>query len=64
MENLPLLWFFLMKKDGSEEGELVTRPEWPSLRFDYRQIYGFDNGVFEPGQFPDLTAPGSSGECT
>ena len=47
-------------KDGS--GKHVSRPEWPSLRFDHRQIYVLDNGMFEPGELPDLTAPGSSGE--
>ena len=53
-----------MKKDGTEEGRPVPRPEWPSVRCDYRQIYGFNSGMFEPGQFLELTAPGSSGEWT
>ena len=60
------------KKDSSEEEGHVPRPEWPSLRYDYRQnlrtnsgmLVGFINGMFEPGQFLELTAPGSSGEWT
>ena len=42
----------------------VSLPEWPSLRFDYRQNFGFDNGMFEPGQLPYLTGFKSSGEWT
>ena len=69
---MPLCGSFSVKKDGSEEGRLVPRPEWPSLRYDYREIYGFNsgmfdgfnNGMFEPGHFLELTAPGSSGEWT
>ena len=60
------LWFFLMTKDGSEEGAPVPHLEWPSLCFDYRQNFGsgFDNGMFNAGRLPDLTAFGNSGEWT
>ena len=58
------LWFFLMEKDGSERGESEPLPEWPSPCWDLRQRYGLDSGRFGPGQLPDLTAPGSSGEWT
>ena len=44
------LWFFLMTKDGSEEG---AEPEWPSLCLDYRQNIGFDDGMFDPGWLLD-----------
>ena len=57
------LWFFLVKRDGSEEGAPVHRPEWPSPRFDYRQIFRIDR-VFEPGQLSEMAAFGSSGEWT
>ena len=42
------LWFFLMKKDENDNSEHL--PEWPSLKFDYRPIYGFDLdlGIFGP----------------
>ena len=30
------LWFFLMTKDGSEEG---AQPEWPSLCLDHRRSW-------------------------
>ena len=50
------LWFFLMAKNGGEEAAPAPLPEWPSLRFDYRRNFGFDNGMFEPGRLPDLTA--------
>ena len=43
---------------------LAPLPEWPSLRFDYRQNFGFDNGMFEPGRLPDLAAFGDSREWT
>ena len=42
-----------MTKNGCEEGAPVPLPEWPSLCFDDRQIFGFDNGMFDPGQAPD-----------
>ena len=32
-----------MTKDGSEEGVPLSLPLWPSLRFDFCQIFGFDN---------------------
>ena len=56
------LWLFLFEKEEYDKSEPL--PEWPSLRYDYRQIYGFDNGMFELGQLPDLLAFGSSGEWT
>ena len=48
-----------------KKGEPGPRPDWPSLRYDYREIYGFNggmldgfnNGMFEPGQLLELTAP-------
>ena len=40
------LWFFLMTKDGSEEG---AQPEWPSLCLDHRRNFGFDLGMFDTG---------------
>ena len=55
------LWFF--QKEENDKSP-ASSPEWPSLRYDYRQFYGLDNGMFEPGQLPDLTALGSSGEWT
>ena len=39
------LCFFLMKKENDKSEPL---PEWPSLKFDYRPIDGFDLGVFGP----------------
>ena len=44
-------WFFLMTKDGSEEG---AQPEWLSLCLDYRQNFGFDHGMFDPGWLLDM----------
>ena len=44
-----------MTKDGSE---------WPSMCSDYRENFGFGNGMFEQGRLPDLTAFGNSGEWT
>ena len=45
------LWFFLMTKDGSEEG---AQPEWPSLCLDHRQNFGFDHGMFDAGWILDM----------
>ena len=58
------LWFFLMEKDDNENDTSASLPEWPNLRYDYRQMYGFNSGMLEPGQSTDLQAPGSSGEWT
>ena len=44
-----------MKRQGGEEPPFASLPEWPSLCFDYRQKFGFDNAMFEPGRLPDLT---------
>ena len=43
------LWFFLAKKEENDKSEPL--PEWPSLRYDYRQIYGFDNGILNLGRY-------------
>ena len=43
--------FFLMTKDGSEEG---AQPEWPSVCLDHRQNVGFDHGMFDPGWILDM----------
>ena len=53
------MWFFLVTKNGSEEKVPVPLPEWPSLRFDYRQNFGFDcwanlNGAFRVEACADL----------
>ena len=48
------MWFFLMT-DGSE---------WPSMCSDYRENFGFGDGMFEPGRLPDLTAFGKSAKWT
>ena len=37
------LWFFLMKKMDNDRSEPL--PEWPSLKFDYRPVFGFDLGT-------------------
>ena len=60
------LWFFLMSKDGSEEGAPLFLPEWPSRCFDDRQNFGFgfDIGMLDPRRLPDLTPFGNSGEWT
>ena len=42
--------FFLMKKAEKDESEPL--PEWPSLTFDYKPIFGFDLGVFRPVSSP------------
>ena len=49
------LWFFLVTKDGSEEGAPALQPEWPSLCLDYRQKFGFDNGMIEPEWLLDMS---------
>ena len=51
-----------MEKDDKENDKSESMPEWPNMSYDHRQIYWLNNGMFEPGHLPDLTAPGSSGE--
>ena len=58
------LWFFFMKREGGDGPPLAPLSEWPSLCFDYRQNFGFDNGMSEPGRLPDLTAFEDSGKWT
>ena len=53
---------FLKKEDDKRKP--ITFDEWPSLRFDYRQIYGFDDGIFVHGQLSDLIALEGSGGWT
>ena len=54
---------FLLKK-GVEEPPFALLPEWSSLCFEYRQNFGFDTEMFEPGRLPDLAVWGDSGEWT
>ena len=58
------LWFFLLTKDGSEERDPVTLPEWLSLCFDYRQNFGFAPKMIELGRLPGMTAFNCLGEWT
>ena len=57
------LWFFINRK-GVEEPPFALLPEWSSLCFEYRQNFGFDTEMFEPGRLPDLAVWGDSGEWT
>ena len=52
------------RKEKVVMGHPLPLPEWPSLFFDYRRNFGFDNGIFEPGRLPDLTAFEDSGKRT
>ena len=45
-------------------GHLLLPYQWPGLCFDYRQNFGFDDGMFEPGRQLDLTAFEDSGKWT
>ena len=50
------LRFFLLTKDGSEERDPVTLPEWHSLCFDYRQNFGLTPSMIRSGGLPNMTA--------
>ena len=45
------LCFFLLEKEGDKRKPAFP-PEWPSLRYDCRQFYGFNDGNSESGQLP------------
>ena len=54
------LWFFLMMNKGAA----TQLPEWPSLRFDYRDNFGFASRAIESGERPDLNTFGCAGKWT
>ena len=53
------LLFFQMKEEANDKSDPF--PEWPGLTSDYKQIYGYDLGVFGPIYSP-AAADTSSGE--